>query len=290
MRYDTGFGPSGSTYADDWAVANSLGAATGSDKFYTVIGNSASDVNNERNLYTCLGSGTWSATSPCSFAHYNNQIENPDAGHFTGVAATGRAVGWYRTNYFGSVPAYAEKRNYVCEYNPTGTGYAINGWSWVFKAMDSTTYQGEAWSVSADGNKIFGRSPTPTDTNWHGYKAVATSAKNSVSSIHQLPDLPGTTGSTRLACPYGCTADGRYAVGMNYPGAETGVLWDTGDANPANWTVLDLYARAASEGILGNFTALYRPYSVGTNSSGYPVITGVGHGTTRQGQPMSTIF
>ena len=34
--------------------------------------------------------------------------------------------------------------------------------------------------------------------------------------------------------------------------------------------------RAAAEGILGNFTVLYRAFSVGTNSAGNPVITGVG--------------
>jgi hypothetical protein len=54
------------------------------------------------------------------------------------------------------------------------------------------------------------------------------------------------------------------------------VLWDTGNANPANWTVLDLTERAAAEGILGNFTVLYRAFSIGTNSAGNPVITGVG--------------
>jgi hypothetical protein len=54
------------------------------------------------------------------------------------------------------------------------------------------------------------------------------------------------------------------------------VLWDTGDANPANWTVLDLTERAAAEGILGGFVALNRALSIGTNTVGDPVITGWG--------------
>ncbi len=125
--------------------------------------------------------------------------------------------------------------------------------------------------------KSFGHSPTSTDSNWHGYKAIATSAQNSLQGIPQkLPDFPDTGGSPNLATPYGCSADGRYAVGMNYRGAERAVLWDTGDPNSANWTVLDLTERAAAEGILDGFTSLSRAYSVGTNSTGYPVITGVG--------------
>jgi hypothetical protein len=165
----------------------------------------------------------------------------------------------------------------VVEYPPKGS----IGWpasyvgTWAFAGLDGTVV-GEAFSVSSDGNKIFGRSPTPTDSNWHGYKAVVTSATNSLQSINQLPDFPDTGGSTRLATPYGCSADGRYAVGMNYRGAERAVLWDTGNANPAKWTVLDLTERAAAEGILGNFTALTRAHSIGTNSVGYPVITGYG--------------
>ena len=171
----------------------------------------------------------------------------------------------------------ASRHNYVVDYPPKGS----IGWpasyvgTWAFTGLDGTVV-GECFSVSSDGNKIFGRSPTPTDSNWHGYKAVVTSATNSLQSIQQLPDFPDTGGSTRLATPYGCSADGRYAVGMNYRGAEKAVLWDTGDANPANWTVLDLTERAAAEGILGNFTVLYRAFSIGTNSAGNPVITGVG--------------
>ena len=191
-----------------------------------------------------------------------------------GVAgATGRAVGYYRDQYLDA----GKRHNYVVDYPPKGSiGYpASYVGTWDFHGLDGTVV-GECFSVSSDGNKIFGRSPTPTDSNWHGYKAVVTSATNSLQSIHQLPDFPDTGGSTRLATPYGCTADGRYAVGMNYRGQEKAVLWDTGDANPANWTVLDLTERAAAEEILGNFISLTRAHSVGTNAAGNPVITGFG--------------
>jgi hypothetical protein len=255
-------------------VANSLGAVTGSDKFYTIIGNYAADINNQRECYTCKGSNTWSSSTPCAFSYNWFYIDNPDAGNMCGVASTtGRAVGYYRDQYLDA----GRRHNYVVEYPPKGSiGYpASYVGTWSFTGLDGTVV-GECFSVSADGNRIFGRSPTPTDSNWHGYKAIVTSATNSLQSITQLPDLSDTGGSTRLACPYGCSADGRYAVGMNYRGAERAVLWDTGNANPANWTVLDLTERAAAEGILGNFTVLYRAFSVGTNAAGNPVITGVG--------------
>ena len=99
---------------------------------------------------------------------------------------------------------------------------------------------------------------------------------NSVQSIHQLPDFSNTGGSGTLATPYGCSADGRYAVGMNYRGVERAVLWDTVDANSANWTVLDLTERATAEGIMGGFQYLTKAYGVGTNAAGNPVITGYG--------------
>ena len=255
-------------------VANSLGAVTGSDKFYTIIGNYAADINNQRQCYTCKGSNTWSSSTPCQFNYSWFYIDNPDAANMYGVAgATGRAVGYYRDQYLDA----GKRHNYVVDYPPKGS----IGWpqsyvgTWAFNGLDGTVV-GEAFSVSADGNKIFGRSPTPTDSNWHGYKAIVTSATNSLQSVQKLPDFPDTGGSTRLVTPYGCTMDGRYAVGMNYRGQEKAVLWDTGSANSANWTVLDLTERAAAEGILGNFTTLNRAHSVGTNSAGNPVITGYG--------------
>lgn len=269
MRADTGL-----TAGFALPVANSLGAVTGSDKFYTIIGNYAADINNQRELYTCMGSNAWSSSTPCPFNYRWFYIDNPDAGVMNGVAgSTGRAVGYYRDQWADS----GRRHNYVVEYPPKGSiGYpASYVGTWAFNGLDGTVV-GEAFSVSADGTKIFGRSPTPTDSNWHGYKAVATAATNSLQSISQLPDFGDTGGSIRLATPYGCSADGRYAVGMNYRGVEKAVLWDTASGNPANWTIMDLTERAQAEGILGNFEVLYRAFSVGTNSAGNPVITGVG--------------
>lgn len=99
---------------------------------------------------------------------------------------------------------------------------------------------------------------------------------NSLESIHPLPNFSDTAGSTSLAVPYGCSADGRYAVGMNYRGQEAAALWDTSHPDPARWTVNDLYALAAANGLGDIFLGLSRAYSVGTNADGDPVITGIG--------------
>ena len=84
-------------------------------------------------------------------------------------------------------------------------------------------------------------------------------------SINPLPNYPDAAGSANLAIPYGCTADGKYAVGMNYRGTEKAVLWDTHDASATNWTVTDLTDLAVAGGNLNIFSRLTRAYSVGTN-------------------------
>ena len=91
-----------------------------------------------------------------------------------------------------------------------------------------------------------------------------------------MPNFPDTTGSTNLAIPYGCTPDGKYAVGMSYRGLEKAVLWDTSNPNPAMWTVVDLTDVAAANGLLNGFARLSRAYSVGTNAAGALVIAGAG--------------
>jgi hypothetical protein len=64
---------------------------------------------------------------------------------------------------------------------------------------------------------------------------------------------------------------------MNYLGTEKAALWDTGDPNPANWTVVDLTDFATSQGIIDGWVRLTRAYSVGINpSTGNPVATGLG--------------
>ena len=87
-------------------------------------------------------------------------------------------------------------------------------------------------------------------------------------------------GTANLAVPYGCTADGDYAVGMNYRGTEKAVLWDTHDASPTNWTVTDLTDLAVASGNMNIFSRLTRAYSVATDSGGNLVIAGVGLDTS----------
>ncbi len=238
-------------------AANSLAATTDSDVYYTVFRDSA-----KNNLYTCRGSGFWDSTTAPLVSFINKGLAS-DKGDVTGVAATGRIVG-YRQATGGP------RRNYVLDYpNSSATAWFVNGLS--------GTSEGQAFSISLDGNSIFGHSPlVEGETVMHGYKAVVTSEMNSVQSLSPLPNFSDTAGSTSLAVPYGCSADGRYAVGMNYRGKETAVLWDTSHPNPANWTVNDLYALAAANGVADIFLDLSRAYSVGVNADGDPVITGRG--------------
>jgi len=256
-RRDTSY-----TAATVLPAANSLAAVVGSDRFYQIIRNST-----RKNLWTNQGSNTWNNVTPPWFTNnINKGISGDDVANMDGVAATGRAVG-YRV--FATQGAW--RCNYVLDYPPQAA------LAWNFDGLAGTT-EGEAFCISADGNKIFGHSPVADYSrlgNW-GYKAIVTSDLNSLQRIDELPTYPDTSGSTSLVVPYGCSADGRYAVGMNYRGQEKAALWDTGDSDPSNWTVVDLTDLATDEGILGNFVRLTRAYSVGVNASGNPVITGVG--------------
>jgi len=184
-------------------------------------------------------------------------ITSPDTVNMNGVSASGRAVG-RRVN--GGIP-----KGWMLTWaqGTPGNTY-ING-------LDGTQ-AGEAFSVSADGNTVFGRQPL-IGTNY-GYKV--TFSGTTQTSTNALPHFPNTAGSTSLDVPYGCSADGNYAVGMNYRGTEKGVLWNTSDADTNKWTVLDLTELATLHGVLGNFIRLHRPFSIGTSASGDKVITGIG--------------
>jgi uncharacterized protein YraI len=236
------------------STANTLGAVLGSDAYYQTIRDSGSI-----NAWVNQGSGTW----PGTFA-YSAKAVSPDTVGMNGVAGTGRAVGWRITS--------GVKKNYVLDWNGTGTPTP-----WYFNGLDGTM-KGEAFSISMNSTTndsiIFGQSPTATDSNSHGYKA--TFSGSTETSIYRLPNFPDTAGSASLAVPYGCTADGKYAVGMNYRGAEKAVLWDTHDASATNWTVTDLTDVATAGGKLDIFSRLTRAYSVGTNAAGALVVTGVG--------------
>ena len=144
--------------------------------------------------------------------------------------------------------------------------------------MNGTT-AGAAYAVSTDGTVILGQSPVSggRSGSWP-YKAVVTAASPGVlRSINELPgfaDTVGTSGSAGV--PYGCTPDGKYAVGTSYRGVEDAVLWILSDANPTNWTVIDLTHLAVSAGKLNIFSRLARAYSIGINPTGTLVITGMG--------------
>jgi len=198
--------------------------------------------------------GTKSVPKPNSFAQLN------------GISSNGRGVGWRQNS-----GAYV---NYVADWQGAGaTAWSPNG-------LDGTT-AGQTYSVSAEGTIIFGLSPKAggsAATNY-GYKAVFNTAFPGPAtqlSIGQLPNFPDTAGAANLAVPYGCTTDGKYAVGMSYRGTEKAVLWDTHDTNATNWTVTDLTDLAVAGGNLNIFNRLTRAYSVGTNGAGSLVIAGVG--------------
>jgi len=238
-------------------AANTLAATADSDVYFTLFRDSA-----RNNLYTCRGSNLWNSTTAASVRIVGKGLGS-DRGDVGGVAASGRIVGYRQVTG-------APRKNYVLDY-PNSSGTA-----WFFNGLNGTT-DGQAFSISLDGNSIFGQSPlTVGGTNMHGYKATVTSAMNSLQSVDPLPNFSDTAGSSSLAVPYGCSADGQYAVGMNYRGKETAVLWDTSHSNPANWTVNDLHALAAANGTADIFVELTRAFSVGTTPDGDPVITGYG--------------
>ncbi len=216
-----------------------------------------------------LNVGRSSNSWPATVAWGTKSVARPDTTQLNGVSSTGRAVGWRRN---GTTLIYA---NYVADWRGATTP-AI----WNFNGLDGTT-TGQAFSVSADGTIVFGISPIGGEsgsTNY-GYKAVFNAAFPGPStqlSIGQLPNFPDTAGATDLAIPYGCTADGKYAVGMSYRGMEKAVLWDTRGENATKWAALDLTDLAMAGGNLNIFSRLTRAYSVGTNADGSLVIAGVG--------------
>lgn len=173
-----------------------------------------------------------------------------------GVSGTGLGVGRRRD-------ASALYQNYKLQYGGAG-GLAAS----FFNGLDGTTH-GEAWAVSTDGAKIFGISPAIGKAgNWPYIYDVASGVTS------PLPTVNTSSASSSNAWVYGCSADGRYAVGMDYTIAnmEKAVLWDT-----VLGTEIDLTAWATNHGILGDFTGnLRRAYNVGVGSDGMVVVTGWG--------------
>jgi len=290
-------------------LANTLGASTNSDVYYSIEAGFLPYESSLEFAFTYRGSNTWSVNNFTTNNSHYFQCQHSDQTWWTdidagnrvrmnGVCATGRSVGYYidggDTNgvgevYEGYYGTYGGKLNFVIEYPPPVMGgpgsppYNMTN-VWPFPGLDGT-FVGAAWAITPDGNTIFGHSPISAGGPRYGYKAIVTSATDSFQSIARLPDFPDVVrnpGTDWAVTPFGCSTDGRYAVGVCYRGAamsERAVLWDTGDADTNNWTALDLTDYATSEGIMGSFTKLERAYSVGVNADGRPVVTGYGRYT-----------
>jgi len=232
---------------------NSLGAALGSDIYYIPRWKSG----NGQTIFLIQASNTWPATV---FTNSAKGITSTDSAQMNATSASGRTVGSRVNNNV--------RKSYMLTWNNTLTPAP----AYLF-GLDGTE-AGEAYSVSADGNTIFGRSPVSGDTRLHGYKIVNPGVSQTITA---LPMFGDETGSTTLQTPYGCSADGQYACGMDYRGMEKAALWDTSAADPALWTVTDLTDLARANGLIGEFTGnLRRAFSMGVNGVGDPVVTGRG--------------
>ena len=243
-------------------LANGL-AGTSSDVFYSIWTDEGAGTSDNWVLEVGRFSNSW----PASVTWATKSVPKPNSlAQLNGISSNGRAVGWRQNS--GAFISYAADLQ--------GAGAT----AWSSAGLDGTT-AGQAYSVSADGTVIFGLSPQAggsAATNY-GYKAVFNATFPGPAtqlSIGQLPNFPDAAGAANLAVPYGCTADGKYAAGMNYRGLEKAVLWDTHDPSPTHWTVTDLTDLAVAGGNMNIFSRLTRAYSVGTNSAGSLVIAGVG--------------
>ena len=238
-------------------LANGL-AGTSSNVFYaTWSDNNASDYQEYVGRY----SNAWPVVPQWDI----KGIPKPTPAGMNGISSAGRAVGW-RGN---------PKASYVLDWNGGGSTSP-----WFFTGLDGTT-AGEALAVSADGTEIYGRSPVLDGRpgSWGYKKTVAATMPGPAAelSVDELPNFLDTDGASgSAAAPYGCTADGKFAVGTSYRGLETAVLWDTRDSNPARWTVTDLTTLAQANGGLNSFTRLVRAYSVVSNAGANLTITGYG--------------
>lgn len=175
-----------------------------------------------------------------------------------GVSALGLAA--------GSRMASGVQRSYYMQ----GLGGGTSGRVAYVPGLDSSL-SNEAFCAAGDdtaggSGRIFGRTHKAGDARYYPY--MYSFATNSIS---YLPMFGDEDGSTTLATVYGCSEDGRYAVGMLYRGTEKAVLWDT-QLN----TVTDLTQFAIDYGLNDDFTRLSRAYAVGVNALGQPVVGGTG--------------
>jgi hypothetical protein len=243
--------------------ANQLGSTIASDVYYV---SSSRDVSAQP-IYLSQISGTWGTWT---VNEANKGLSGSDRGIMYGVSSIGRAVGRRGVNS----TSYGA---YVLDFaTGTPTAYYINTLN--DGQNGGLTTLGELWSVSQDGTAIFGRSfLTGTSGTYYGFKTTLTGfgGTHAQGAVNALPLFGDETGSTSLQVPYGASQDGKFAVGMDYRGAEHAVVWDTSASNPANWTITDLNDFAATAGIMDGWIRLSRAYSVADTGSGL-MITGEG--------------
>ena len=246
------FFPNEST-APNISVANTLAGNTTNDKAYATLWSK----DNDPVLWVDEMSG-----NPWTWQIDNKGTPSGTKSNLRGVSSTGLAV--------GARQASGVYNNYKCQFDGDG-GLAA---SW-FPGMKAGSNEGQAWAISNDGTRAGGWGPTDADSS-NNYPYVYTFGD---AQAVELPNLGGPSGG-KSGIVYGLSANGDYAVGRDYSyGIDLAVLWDLRDADPNNWTALDLTQYCADNGILGDFTGnLRRAYAIGISENpGEPVITGYGY-------------
>jgi len=136
-----------------------------------------------------------------------------------------------------------------------------------FKGLDPANNNGTAYDISDDGAWAVGYSKKADGSN----RAYVKDMSDLAGLATELPGLAGA----EATYAYGISGAGEYATGISWSsaGGEQAVLWDLTGVSP---TVLDLTAFATGQGIMGDFTNLFKSYSVGVNANGEPVVAGRG--------------
>jgi hypothetical protein len=169
-------------------------------------------------------------------------------------------------------------RNYVSQYDGDGGlsgNYFPNGLR--ANAGGGENRNAELWAVSANSNASDNRAGGKSEVDgrtgrWPFILDDFTGSDTGTAT--ELPTFDNSEhGFATNGIVYGLSADGRYAVGMDYTlGLERAVLWDLD-----LMVELDLTQYAIDQGIIGDFGGnLRRAYAVGVNDSGEPVVTGWG--------------
>jgi len=231
---------------------NMLGSPGNTDEYFVT-----SRISSQLRLDINRGTGPWVATidtSPKSVTA---------SARMQGIGATGAAVGSRVSGV---------RSNYRMDYRTGASPYNA-----YFPGLNTVTpNQGEAWDVSDDGLYVAGWSGLGTDeANSYAYKA--TFAGTVWQSTGQLPVTGLEAGSSAKTVAYGISPDGNWIVGGSYQSGYHAILWDTRDADPNNWTYIDLWNRAVNLGIMDGFVSLERAFSVGQEPGTLnPIITGIG--------------